>query len=198
MLRHWGELSCPRVKLFACFKILGHVLVLFEPCHAWQCASTPTKCPGYPAHSYMNQSNPVSDLGVEFILGSLFLIASVWGVWMPAGSTSTHKTNADTRDRAAETDTARFAFAHRCAIARRLVSLMAGKLSRVLCFVAKVSVKLSESLIGRSFRFRPFCLVICIAVQLALENDLHSIVFETPRLGGDASLVVVLSYLGRL
>ncbi|EGZ76739.1 hypothetical protein NEUTE2DRAFT_123365 [Neurospora tetrasperma FGSC 2509] len=39
----------------------------------------------------MNQPNPVSDLGVEFILGPLFWIASVWGVWMPAGSTLTHE-----------------------------------------------------------------------------------------------------------
>lgn len=37
-----------------------------------------------------------------------------------------------------------------------------------------------------------------MAVQLALENELHSIVFHSPRLGGDASLVVALSYLEKI
>ncbi|KAK3395441.1 hypothetical protein B0T20DRAFT_35064 [Sordaria brevicollis] len=98
MSRYWGDLSCSRVKLFACFELVDLILVLFEPCHAWPRASTPKRCPSYSARSYMNQPNPVSDLGVEFILGSMFLIASVRGVWMPAGSTSTHKTTADTRE----------------------------------------------------------------------------------------------------
>ena len=145
----------------------------------------------------MNQPNPVSDLGVEMNLGSLFSIASPFrpgrldACWIDVDS---------------QEDECRYTRRPSC---RKLtlpawplrtvaplrvgwVCLIAGKLvlSRVLCFVAKVSVKLSESL---DLKIVKVCLVICIAVQLTLENGLHFVVFDSPRVGGDASFVVVLS-----